>query len=124
MMNVKMAAPPQLKNPEISRYASTTNKLRSVGAKMIGVPKSEKLTAKMTKAVESMPGITKGNVIVINVSQPFALIFVEASVRETSLTLKAATFGQSGWGKKKNIWTIAIPVIEYGSMSSPSPPSA
>src|SRR5699024_7486146 len=90
---VRIAAPPQLKNPEISLYASTTIKFKSVGAKTIGVPKSEKLTANITKAVDKIPGITSGNVTVKKVKRPLAPIIFDASSNELSLTLKAATIG-------------------------------
>src|SRR5699024_1273817 len=112
MTTVNIAAPPQLKKPAISRYASTTIKFKSLGANIMGVPKSEKLTANMTNAVDKTPGITNGKVTAINVNQLFAPIFLEASSREVSVTLNAATKGHNAYGKKKNICTIAIPVIE------------
>src|SRR5699024_10295996 len=94
IINVSIAAPPQLKSPAISRYASTTNKMRSVGARTIGVPKSEKLTAKITSAVDNIPEMTTGNVTVKKVRNPFAHILRYASYNDTSLILNDATIGQ------------------------------
>src|SRR5699024_3643650 len=102
---------------------STTRRLVSLGANIIGAPKSEKLTVKTNNKLERIPGIASGSVIKINVNQFFAPRFLDPSSKVISLTRKVATIGHRAYGKKKKTWTIAMPSREYGSISIPSPPS-
>ena len=70
---------------------------------MIGVPKSEKLTVKISKALEMIPGIASGNVTNTKLIQLLEPRFWDASSREISLNLNAATIGHRANGKKKKI---------------------
>src|SRR5690625_5349065 len=83
-------APPQLKNPDTSRYAWTTTRLRLDGANTRAAPKSAKAIAKISNAEEAIPGSARGKVAVKKLTHPFAPRLFEAFSIEPSAKIGRA----------------------------------